>query len=292
MPPLFASSLLALVLPRHAAVEPEPDKPAYWTEVKAVIDSIPPRLPFESESFKHLKDKMIPKLPSEPARTYAQDAALRLFLMSMLDAPRDQLGAPAVFSAALATIVGDLALFFHQNQDVAQRALDSIVAALSTWELADKVGLGVQHLRLPFVAHYYGVGDGLLLVGVLANEAFRLDYYKNHLPPDMRRLSVAAFNARCRAVRNNPYLVASLLKRFPPRMTAGRTFEKAIFGDAGHAESGWMALAYCCKNFVKVWSLMRWPRTWEVQCRLVQLAPWHIRAEDLDEILTRKRVTF
>ena len=90
---------------------------------------------------------------------------------------------------------------------------------------------------------------------------------------------------RCKPWRDNPHLVAALLRRFPPRLGAGLAFERAVFGEEGHPESGLMALAYCCKNFVKLWTIMGWPRDWQTQSRLIKLAPWSVKPEDIDEVI-------
>jgi hypothetical protein len=197
---------------------------------------------------------------------------------------------PDHLSQALHSIVVELGVYFRKNRVIAQRALDRVVAALSTWELEDRVGLCIQNLRLPFIPYYYGVGEGLLLVGAFASREFRLSYYKERLPADFKTMSAVEFSNRCSRVRDNPHLVAMLLKRLPPRLSTGRAFERAIFGEEGHPESGLMALAYCCKNFTKLWTLMGWPRDWETQNRLIKLAPWHVKMDDMDEVLARKRV--
>lgn len=58
------------------------------------------------------------------------------------------------------------------------------------------MGLGIQKLRLPFVPQHYGVGEGLLLVGVLASREFRLKYYRDRLPADFKNLSPSEFSNR------------------------------------------------------------------------------------------------
>jgi hypothetical protein len=288
--PLIISSRLELVLPRHAAVDPQPDSDEYWAEVADVVSVIPPSLEVESESLAQMREIIIPRLASESARMYAQDASLRLFIMALLDAPRAYLGVPDHLSQALKVVVDELGRYFRANRRVAQNALDLLVAALSGREIADAVAAGIKAMRLPFIPKYNGVGEGMLLVGALASRAFRLAYYRDRVPVDFKGLSAIDFSNRSHEVRNNPHLVAALLRRLPPRLAAGRAFEKHVFGDEGHPESGRMALAFCCKNFVKVWALMGWPRDWTTQNRLITLAPWHVKPEDIDEVLVRKRM--
>jgi hypothetical protein len=92
MPPELASSGLALVLPRHVSEEPDPESDDYWDEVASVVESIPSHLLIKSESIEQLQQRLIPKLQSEQARVYAQSIILRLFFMSLLEAPRARLG--------------------------------------------------------------------------------------------------------------------------------------------------------------------------------------------------------
>ena len=288
VPPAYASSLLTAVLPRHARCEPEPASSLYWEEVRLVIEAIPPRLPVDSDSYRQLRTRLIPEVKSDPARTMALDLSMKLFVLSFLDAPRARMGLPDAFSAVLAGVVDTLANYFRQNRAVAQTALDQLVEGLSEWELADRVGLAIERLRLPFMAHTFGVGEGLLAVGALANRRFRLAYYRERLPHDFQCLSESEFNSKTRGVRDDPYLVSALLRRLPPQLgQAGRDFGRAVFGEEGHPESGRMALAFCCKNFVHVWTIMEWPRTWAIQCRLVELREWHVKVEDLDDLLIR-----
>jgi hypothetical protein len=278
------------MLPEQVATEDDPDSDAYWRDVSSVIDSIPPRLSVKSESMEQLQQRLIPQLSSESARDYALSIALRLFIMSLLDAPCERLGVPDHLNEALDDIVGELGGYFQNKWVVAQRALDALVAALSSWELEDRVNLSILNLRLPFVPYFYGIGEGLLIVGAFACREFRLNYFQDRLPADFKNLSPIDFSNRCRRLRNNPHLVTSLLKRLPPKLVLGSAFEKVIFGDRGHPESGRMALAYCCKNFTKLWMLMGWPCDWTTQNRLINFAPWHIKPEDMDDVLARKRV--
>lgn len=91
-----------------------------------MVDAVPPRLQVDSESFEQLGQRLIPKLTSESARAYATDAMMRLFLMSLLDAPRGRLGVPDHLSQALGGTVAELARYFRANRVVGQHALDSV----------------------------------------------------------------------------------------------------------------------------------------------------------------------
>ena len=286
MPSKLASSRLRFVLPRHVKIEPEPASEIYWDEVRLILEATPARLHVVSESYAQLKEKLIPALPSQPARAFATTVAIKLLILALLDAPRARLGVPESFNMAIAGLVDNLSGYFRQNLDVAQRVLDSLVEAMSTWELSDHISLAIQKLRLPFIAHRVGLGDGLLMVGCMADKEFRIAYYKRRLPPDFQCLRASDFNARTRQVRDDPQQVVALLKRLDLGQV-GRAFGREVFGEDGHVDSGRMALAFCCKNFVQIWNIMGWPKSWDIQMRLVGLMGWHVKMEDLDDVLTR-----
>lgn len=325
MPPQFMTHFLWQVVPKVAQQRPQPDRGEYWEEVARILWALhADELRIESPTYRAFLATIATQL-SEPAQTFLQGKELMAFCLCFLQPPAKFVHAP---DAGMKTELLELyrGLYATWTRDdktrrLAQLALETVIRALATWELDDRLKLTMQSLAIPpHLARYhpddkhkvtldaegrlvaapgvieFEVAAGLLMVGAQRLPTLRKLFYHDFIRSHLRRRDWGEYDNACNIVREDPLMVRTLLGKFPPRFpgsTFEREFVEAIYAgfspDDIPPDVGRQALAFGCEKAVRIWWLMFWPRSRLIQRRLHALSctSWCIRKGEFVEVVYR-----